>query len=479
MNPIRSIALIDDLRAEPAERPWCEFKVNNYAPEVMGKRISALSNSARLWDRHCGYMVWGIEDLTHNVVGTEFEPATAMASGQPLEMWLSKRLDPCPHLAFRVVAHPEGRVVLLEIPAATHAPVKYDRIPYIRLGSATPPLTDYADREKALWDKLRPYAWEAGVAMQFVTSDTVLQGLDYPAYFALTRQPLPDNREGILARLEDDRLISKDVGGRWNILNMGAILFARNLREFELLDRKAVRLVQYAGRDQSQIRRKQDGQRGYASGYEELIDLIGIIVQGGEPIGPALRTKQLEYPEIAIRELVANALIHQDMTITGAGPLIEIFSDRIEITNPGAPLIEARRIIDMPPRSRNQDIASLMRRMGICEEQGSGLNRVVSAIEDLRLPPPDWRVDGDNSKFCLFAKRTITPDERLRAAYQHSVLRWLAGGRLTNASLGDRLGIDKKNASMVTRVINAARKQDLIRPAELDSPRAGYVPIWA
>ena len=424
-------------------------------------------------------MVWGIQDVTHKVVGTTFDPATATASRQPLEMWLSNKLEPCPHLAFRVVGHPEGRVVLLEVPAATHAPVKYDRIPYIRLGSATPPLTDYPDREKALWDKLRPYAWETGVAMQFVTSDSVLSALDYPTYFALTRQPLPDNREGILLRLQDDRLIAKDVGDRWNILNLGAVLFAKNLSDFERLERKAVRLVQYSGRNQAQIRRREDGQRGYASGYEELVKLIGVIVQGGEPIGTALRTKQFEYPEIAIRELVANALIHQDMTITGAGPLIEIFSDRIEITNPGAPLVEAHRIIDMPPRSRNQDMASLMRRMGICEEQGSGLNRVVSAAEELRLPPPDWRVDGDNSKFYLFAARSMNSDERLRAAYQHAVMRWLDNERLTNSSLGARLGIDKKNASMVSRVIKLAWENDLIRPAEHDSPRAGYVPAWA
>jgi len=340
-------------------------------------------------------------------------------------------------------------------------------------------LTDYADREKALWDKLRPYAWEAGVAMQFVTSSSVLSALDYPADFELTRQPLPDNREGILLRLQDDLLIAKDVGDRWNILNMGAVLFAKNLRDFQRLERKAVRLVQYSGSTQSEIRRREDGQKGYASGYEELVKLIGVIVQGGEPIGTALRTRQFEYPEIAIRELIANALIHQDMTITGAGPLVEIFSDRIEITNPGAPLIEAHRIIDMPPRSRNQDMASLMRRMGICEEQGSGLNRVVSAAEELRLPPPDWRVDGDNSKFYLFAARAMTSDERLRAAYQHAVLRWLDNERLTNASLGARLGIDKKNASMVSRVIKTARENDLIRPAEHDSPRAGYVPGWA
>ena len=128
-----------------------------------------------------------------------------------------------------------------------------------------------------------------------------------------------------MRRLEHDRLIARDVADHWNILNLGAILFAKNLGDFERLARKAMRLVQYAGKDQTEIRRRQDGQKGYANGYEELVELIGVMLQAGEPIGAARRTRQTLYPEVAIRELVANALIHQDMTITGAGPLVEIF----------------------------------------------------------------------------------------------------------------------------------------------------------
>ena len=90
-----------------------------------------------------------------------------------------------------------------------------------------------------------------------------------------------------------------------------------------------------------------------------------------EHIGATFRQVQRLFPEVAIRELIPNALIHQDMTIRGSGPQIELFSDRLEITNPGASLIQPDRMIDLPPRSRNEALASLMRRMDICEEQGS------------------------------------------------------------------------------------------------------------
>lgn len=188
------------------------------------------------------------------------------------------------------------------------------------------------------------------------------------------------------------------------------------------------------------------------------------------------------YPEIALRELIANALIHQDMTVTGAGPTIELFSDRIEITNPGSPLIDPARFIDMPPRSRNESLAALMRRMGICEEQGSGVDKVVTAVEVFQLPAPDFRADGENTRVVLFAPRSfahMTASERVRACYQHAVLRYVAAERLTNGSLRVRPGVAPQNAAQVSRIINEARDAGLIKLADPESPRAGYVPAWA
>ena len=112
------------------------------------------------------------------------------------------------------------------------------------------------------------------------------------------------------------------------------------------------------------------------------------------------------YPEIAVRELVANALIHQDFAISGTGPMVEIFPDRIEITNPGTPLIDTLRFIDEPPRSRNQALASLIRRVNICEERGSGVDKVVFQVELFQLPAPDFQVTATHTKAVLYASRS-------------------------------------------------------------------------
>lgn len=476
------IALINDLRRLPSETSWVEFKHNNSNPEMIGERISALSNGARLADKNSAYLVWGIEDETHAIVGTDFQPSMKH-KGQPLEFWLNQKLKPSVHLEFKELEHPEGRLVLLDIPAAVTSPLEFDRVAYIRIGSATPRLADQSATMLRLWEKLRAFAWEKGVAAEFVSTDDVLRDLDYPAFFDLIRRPLPDNREGIIEQLVAEDLIRADAGGHWNVTNLGAMLFAKDLRKFARVSRKAVRIVVYGGSSRaSPVTHRREGQLGYASGFEGVLAYLNGLLPRNEHIGQALREEHPMYPELAIRELVANALIHQDMTVTGAGPMIEVFSDRIEITNPGVPLMEPDRMIDMPPRSRNETLASLMRRMRICEEQGSGVDKVVTEVELFQLPPPDFRSDGDNTRVVLLSPRTfaeMTAAERIRACYQHAVLKFLAGEKLTNSTLRQRLGIADQNAAQVSRIINEAKDGGFIRYADPESPRAGYVPAWA
>jgi ATP-dependent DNA helicase RecG len=483
-RPPRDVALIDDLRALPAETAWVEFKHENTDPDGMGKRISALSNAARIEGQDTAYMVWGVEDGTHHVLGTSFEPDATKVRGQPLSLWLAQSLQPSPAFGFRVVAHPLGRLVLLEIPAAPGAPVCFQNIPYVRIGSATPKLSDYPERFQRLIERLRPYRWESEVARGYATADEVLTLLDYPAYFRLTRQPLPDNRAGILEKLAADRLITADVGGQWNITNLGAIVLAIRLSAFDAgLARKGVRMVAYGGANRAApVTHRHDEDRGYAVAFEFLTDTLNAWLPRNEHIGAALREAHPLFPALAIRELLANVLIHQDMTLTGAGPQVELFADRIEITNPGRSLMAPDRMIDLPPRSRNEALSSLMRRMGFCEEQGSGLDKVIAAVELFQLPPPLFQPEDGAMRVVLYGPRTfadMTPDERVRACYFHAVLKFLSGEKMKNSTLRVRLAIEPRNASQASQVIGKALEAGLIRVADPDHPRAGYLPHWA
>ena len=483
MTNERDIELINDLLALGAEHQWLEFKKSYDDAEMIGRLCSAISNAARIAGKDVGYIVWGIDDSTHTVIGSTFSPLSKKVGNQELQFWLASQLKPSIDFSFRKIEHPNGCVMLLEIPAATTAPTMFQNIPYTRIGSATPKLTDYPERYQNLLECLRPYTWEHGIAKPYLTADEVLNLLDYPQYFRLTKQTLPD-KALILEHLAADRLIIKDVGDKWNITNMGAILFAVDLNQINpSVARKGVRFASYNGNNRAaRVTHRHDDVKGYASGYEGLISYINNVLPANEHIGSAFREETRLFPEIALRELIANALIHQDMTISGTSPSIELFNDRIEITNSGKPLVSADRMVDLPPRSRNEAIASLMRRMKICEEQGTGLDKVLKAAEVFQLPPPLFYESDAAMQVTLYAPRNfanMTKDERVRACLQHAILKYISGERMKNSTLCERFGIDKKNAAQVTTVINQALASSKIKPADPEHPRAGYIPIWA
>lgn len=478
-------SLLRELTALSQETEWAEFKHNAIKPEDLGEYISALANAAALQGKPFAFLVWGVEDGSHEVVGTDFKPATARHKKQELESWLLQKLEPKIDFCFYDFTAPNGQpVVILEIQAANHTPVRFDGLEYIRIGSYKKPLGKHPEKERALWRVFDRKPFEYQLAMENISAERVLKLLDYPAYFNLTDVPLPEGREGIFANLEADDLIHKNASGLWDISNLGAILFAKELKPFRHLARKAVRLILYRGNDRYETIRELGGTKGYAVGFEGLIDYISTLLPSNEEIGKAFRQAVPMYPELAIRELVANALIHQDFHITGTGPMIEIFEDRMEITNPGLPLVEVDRFIDSPPRSRNEGIAALMRRVNICEERGSGIDKVVSQTEIYQLPAPIFETYQDHTRVVLFAHREFKDmdiQERIRAAYLHSVLRYLNRQPMNNTTLRGRFGIDTKNSAMVSRIIKQAVDAGRIKPYDESAGAKAmrYIPWWA
>jgi predicted HTH transcriptional regulator len=225
--------------------------------------------------------------------------------------------------------------------------------------------------------------------------------------------------------------------------------------------------------------------KGYASGFAGLVSYLSDLLPLNEQIKQAFRTEVRMYPEIAIRELIANALIHQDFNLSGTGPLVEVFSDRIEITNPGTPLIEPDRFLDSAPRSRNEKIAALMRRMNICEERGSGIDKVVKAAEAFQLPAPRFDTLSEHTKATLFAPRKLADmdkDDRIRACYQHASLRYISNDFMTNTSLRQRFAIADENYAIASRIIAETIESGLVKrldPESKSKKHAKYIPYWA
>lgn len=337
---------------------------------------------------------------------------------------------------------------------------------------------------KQLISKTHGVCFEEQIAETGLSLDDIINRLDYDSYFQLSKRNLPDGKAAIQDILINEDLIKIESPGL-SITNLGGILFARKLDNFKTLRRKAVRVVVYRGNNRIEAIKEQEGGKGYAAGFEGLVKSIMDQLPTNEVIESAIRKQVEVYPEKAIREFVANALIHQDFSVTGSGVLVEIFSDRVEITNPGAPLVDTNRFIDTAPKSRNECLASLLRRLNICEERGSGIDRAIDAIEVYQLPAPKFIKGDEYTRIIIFAPVPLAKmdsDDRIRACYQHCCLHYVNNQIVNNQSVRKRFNISKNNHPMASRIIAETVESGLIKSANPDSQSkkfANYIPFWA
>ena len=475
--------IIERLLKLPKECEWVEFKLNLKTEEEIGKYISALSNGACLQNEPFGYLAFGINDVTLQPEGTSFKASLHKVGNEELEHWLLQRLSPRIEIAIHETIYNNKPITLFQIQAAHSQPTCFSQHDYIRVGSITRSLKDFPEKEKKIWTKGPKQIFEKGIALQVESSADVVALLDTQCYFDLLKTPYPSNRDAVVEKFVNEKFIRPTNSG-FAITNLGAILFAKNIREFDSVKRKAVRVIQYAGKDKLKTIKEHEGKYGYAVGFEGMIKYINDLLPTNEIMGQALRDTVSMYPEIAIRELVANAIIHQDFEERGTGPVLEIFSNRIEITNPGLPLITPNRFID-EYQSRNEDLAGMMRRFRICEERGSGIDKVVFNIELFQLPAYDVQIQEKHTKVILFAYQKfadMNKKDRIRACYQHACLKFVTNEIMTNQSLRQRFKIADENAAMVSRIIKDTFDAGLIKEVDPENNSrkfVKYIPVWA
>ena len=488
MNPPRSTkdyaALVRALCRPDGESEWVEYKQNYADPVEIGQYISALANAAALNEQPFGYLLWGVEDGTGRPIGTTFDPHTSKKGNEPLQNWLLRLLEPQVNFIFHEVDMDGTRIVLLEIDPARNIPVRFRGLDYIRVGSVTRPLRDVPERERALWRLFDRTPFEKRSTYDSLSAEEALGFLDWPAYLRLMKLPVAQHPSATAGTLAFEGILEQTGDDIWSITNFGALLLAEYLSDFPHLGRKAVRVIQYPDKSRIETTRERVFDRGYMAGFEELIDYVDTLLPTNEVIGNAIREVVTMFPKIAVRELIANMLVHQDLAVTGAGPMVEIFSDRIEISNPGESLVAPDRLIDAPPRTRNEAMAAVMRRVGICEERGSGIDKVMLAIEMAQLPAPLFETPPGSTRVTVFAHRPfkeMSKANKIRAVYQHASLRYVMGQKTTNATLRERFGISSANSAVVSRLLGDALKAGaIIKEDEAAGPRnRAYLPFWA
>lgn len=477
------VKLVEELCKLAAETEYVEFKYNNCDPEMIGCDISALANSAAITDRSHSYMIWGVDDKSHAIIGTEVRLRTQKKGGEELESWLRRLLSD--NADFEISSAEIGgkHLEVLIIRKAEGLPVSFMKQQYVRIGSYTKKIADYPAKQMMLLTKLRDLDFESNVSLTGLSLADILRLLNVEAYFRLLNIPRPYDSAGCVRYLEQDNLVRFQDDGLYAITNLGAILFAINLDTFPRLGRKKVRVVQYEGNNRLAILRQDELADGYAISLARAFEILTHILPVKEDINKIRLTTVGDYPLPAIREAIANALIHQDFYVTGAGPLIEVFDSRVEVTNPGTPLVDIKRIVDNPPRSRNEGVSSLMRRMGLCEELGRGWDKMVISCELMRSSSPMIQIYGEATRVTLYSRTDytrMTQEERLWSLYLHACIRYVEGESLTNSSLRERFGLAETLAGSMSRLIKEALSRGLIQPK---NPSAAYrymeyIPKW-
>ncbi len=324
--------------------------------------------------------------------------------------------------------------------------------------------------------------FEKRIVKENVTTETLLKLLNYQKYFEMADKDQPKDIHVIAKRPEEFGLCQRTEDG-WNITNMGAILFANNMADFEGLERYSIIVRKYAGANNRELLSEQIGAFGYVVGFEGLVDYI-MKLTSTEEIG-VVRNMKPTYPKIAIREFVANAMIHQDFSIEGMRVVIEIFSNRITITNPGAPLQDINRLLDLPPQSRNEDLAQAMFLLGICERRGSGIDRAVEAIESMLLPASRFTKGENFTRIFMYPQKSLsdmTKQEKIDACYQHACLLYENNEYINNQSIRTRFGLDKNQSSVASRIIADTLEAGRIKVSDeniVSKKYATYVPYYA
>lgn len=467
-----------------AETPWLEFKHNNYNPEMIGQDISALANSAAVEERDYAYMVWGVQDEYHEFVGTDYDFMSLKKGHEELGNWLRHQLSNNADFWYDSTTVDGKRVGVITIRRALNAPVLFEKEAYIRSGSYTKRLGEFPIFQEKLWRSLSSGCFEDVAALSDLSLEEAMRMLKYQYYFDGLNIPLPSTFEAASHFLIEDGIIRKQDNGRYTISNLGALLFAGRLSSFKGLVRKNLRVVHYGGTSRLTILKEKTFDEGYAVCFDNAIEYIKAQLPSIEDVSTGKRHTLTDYPIPAIREAVSNALIHQQANLPGASILVEIFDGRIEVTNPGRPLVDVARIIDNPPKSRNEKLSSLMRRMDMCEELGSGWDRIVESCEAIQCRTPRIDVFEDHTRVVIFSKTSfsdMSAEDKLWSCYTHACVRFVEGKTMTNSSLRSRFGIPDTMSSSVSRILKDAISKKLVKHLDpLAAPKAmQYIPIWA
>ena len=451
--------LTDSLKPVPTELNELDWKSGlSTKTERLAQHVSAFANL-----KGGGFLVFGV-----NNDGSLYSIAKQEADKIVLTLGNIARnsLEQAINIEHVIIDYQGYSLLLIYIPEASNKPVYLRGANvldcFCRSAGQTVKMSKFQIRQMMVFSEKNKL--DEQIAKDDLTADEVLINLNYKKFYELIEKNLPSNVETIMNTLREYGFCG-NTGDKWHISNLGAILFANDLIDFPPLRGKSVVLRKYIGTHNRELEFEHKESTGYAIALEKLTDIVMKHTQIGE-IRDVVRTNLYIYPKVAIREFIANALIHQDLFISGMSITIEIFTDRMSITNPGASLNDIDRLIDLPPISRNEDLADTMLLLRLCEKRGSGVDKAIEAMEKQQLPAVKFSHGENHTRVIMYPKKELsamTKEEKIMTCYQHTCLLFEENKALNNQSLRERLGIDRNSSFIASRIIADTLEKGFIK----------------
>lgn len=389
MNQAELIALVDRLRGLPHETEWLEFKRNNAEPQEIGEYLSALANEAALLNQPRGYLIFGLEDGSHAVEGTRFDPYTAKAKGnQDLLPWLAAQLQPNPGIEPFCVDHPEGRVALLAVGPARGRPVEFQGQGYCRAGTSKTKLSNHPEKARRLWSQ--GLDWSASVCDGASLADLDPQAINKAREQFLIKHPQQATE---LTTWDDRTFLNKARLLRQGAITHTAVLLLGRPEAATLLS-PSVAKVSWILKDahKHELDYAHIGPPFLLAGDQLLQRLRNLTVRA-LPSGTLFPQELSQYDPWVLREALHNAIAHQDYLRHGRITVVE-FPDRVLISNLGDFLPGSVQTVieqDAPQELyRNRMLADAMVELNLIDTQGGGIKRMFETQRRRSFPLPDY-----------------------------------------------------------------------------------------
>lgn len=465
------VGLVGRLMALPRETRQVEFKAarNQYSHDRAAEYCAALANEGG------GHLVLGVTDRTpRRACGTQ-----AFRNPQELERKLYEKLG----LRVEVdeLTIDGSRVVLVSVGARPAGrPVGLNGRYLMRQGESLVDMTP--DHLQAIFAEPEPAPLDA-VQISDLRPGDVVELLDTDAFFSKAKDPPAADLAGRCRALAASGVLNDDAGA-FGITGLGAVLFARRMADFPRIGDRRLRFIHYGGTTRTSARRDVITDRGYALEFEPLLEMVAAWLPVEERISSPRRESVPVYHGTTLRELVANAIVHQDFRAQPALIAIELYEDRIEVTNAGTPLIDPRRFA-VDTRPRNLPLSLMMRDLGMCESRGSGIQRALEQNEAIGAADPSFHTGSGLTKAVLIGKHdfmTMSGAERSWAIFMHACRMWAGHRPMSNASFRQRYALADRRSSLVSIHFQHAMDEGLIVPQDSESSSkryARYVPFYA